>query len=91
MGADAKRRVRLLYFAWVREKVGCAAEDVELPGSVATVADLVRWLKQRGPQYGEAFARPQVVRAALDKVHVKPSATLGAAREIAFFPPVTGG
>lgn len=91
MGADAKRRVRLLYFAWVREKVGCAAEDVELPGSVATVADLVGWLKQRGPQYGEAFARPQVVRAALDKVHVKPSATLGAAREIAFFPPVTGG
>ncbi|MCZ7594900.1 MAG: molybdopterin converting factor subunit 1 [Hyphomicrobium sp.] len=83
--------MRLLYFAWVREKVGCAAEDVELPGSVATVADLVRWLKQRGPQYGEAFARPQVVRAALDKVHVKPSATLGAAREIAFFPPVTGG
>ncbi|KAB2939385.1 MAG: molybdopterin converting factor subunit 1 [Hyphomicrobium sp.] len=83
--------MRLLYFAWVREKVGCAAEDVELPGSVATVADLVGWLKQRGPQYGEAFARPQVVRAALDKVHVKPSATLGAAREIAFFPPVTGG
>lgn len=91
MGADAKRRVRLLYFAWVRERVGCAAEDVELPVSVATVADLIAWLKERGPQYGEAFARPQVVRAALDRVHVKPSATLGAAREIAFFPPVTGG
>jgi sulfur-carrier protein len=88
---DATRRVRLLYFAWVREKVGCSAEDVELPESVATVADLVGWLKERGPQYGEAFARPQVVRAALDKLHVKPTAALGAAREIAFFPPVTGG
>lgn len=91
MAEDTTRRVRLLYFAWVREKVGCSAEDVELPGSVATVADLVGWLKERGPQYGEAFARPQVVRAALDRVHVKPSAALGAAREVAFFPPVTGG
>jgi molybdopterin synthase sulfur carrier subunit len=80
-----------LYFAWVREKIGFPEESVELPGSVATVADLVDWLKDRGPQYGDAFARPQVVRAALDRVHVKPSTPLGAAREIAFFPPVTGG
>lgn len=91
MGSDATNRVRLFYFAWVREKVGCASEEVDLPREVETVADLVDWLKQRGPQYGEVFARPQVVRAALDKVHVKPTAVLGAAREIAFFPPVTGG
>jgi sulfur-carrier protein len=91
MSAEATRPVRLLYFAWVREKVGCASEDVELPPEVATVADLVAWLQRRGPQYGEAFARPQVVRAALDRVHVKPATALGAAREIAFFPPVTGG
>jgi sulfur-carrier protein len=83
--------VQIRYFAWVREKVGLETEDVELPANIATVADLVGWLKQRGPQYGEAFARPQVVRAALDKVHVKPTAALGTAREIAFFPPVTGG
>ena len=87
----AGRRVRLLYFAWVREKVGCASEDVELPPDVATVADLVAWLKQRGPQYGDAFAQAHVVRAALDRVHVKPAAALGGAREVAFFPPVTGG
>jgi molybdopterin synthase sulfur carrier subunit len=91
MSADATRHVRLLYFAWVREKVGRASEDIELPQGVATVEELVTWLKQRGPEYGEAFARPQVVRAALDKVHVKPSAALGSVREIAFFPPVTGG
>jgi len=91
MSADATRRVRLLYFAWVREKIGRATEDVDLPPDVATVEALVAWLKQRGDGYDEAFAKPQVVRAALDKVHVKPSAALGAAREIAFFPPVTGG
>lgn len=91
MSADATRRVRLLYFAWVREKIGVSAEEVDLPEAVASVDALVEWLKQRGPQYGEAFARPQVVRAALDRVHVKPSAALGAAREVAFFPPVTGG
>lgn len=91
MSANATRRVRLLYFAWVREKIGRASEDIELPRDIVTVADLVGWLTARGPEYGEAFARPQVVRAALDKVHVKPSAPLGAASEIAFFPPVTGG
>jgi sulfur-carrier protein len=91
MGENAAHRVRIRYFAWVREKVGCESEDVELPESVATVADLVGWLKQRGPQYEEAFARPQVVRAALDRVHVKSATALGATREIAFFPPVTGG
>lgn len=91
MSVDATRRVRLLYFAWVRERVGRSSEDVDLPGDVATVEDLVLWLKQRGPEYSEAFARPQVVRAALDKVHVKYGAALGTAREIAFFPPVTGG
>ncbi|MEO8421664.1 MAG: molybdopterin converting factor subunit 1 [Hyphomicrobium sp.] len=91
MGENAAHTVQIRYFAWLREKVGRESEDVELPAGVETVADLVGWLQQRGPQYVEAFARPQVVRAALDKVHVKPTAALGAAREIAFFPPVTGG
>jgi len=91
MGATPSRRMQLFYFAWVREKVGLASEEVELPQDVATVAALVDWLKQRGPQYEDAFARPQLVRAALDKVHVKPATSLGAAREVAFFPPVTGG
>jgi len=83
--------MKLLYFAWVREKVGRGAEEIELPAEVATVADLVGWLKSRGPEFDEAFARPELVRAAVDKVHVKGSATIAGAREIAFFPPVTGG
>ena len=83
--------INLLYFAWVREKVGKSAETVELPASVVTIADLVGWLIARGPEYAEAFARPDVVRAAIDRTHVKPAAAIGDAREIAFFPPVTGG
>jgi molybdopterin synthase sulfur carrier subunit len=83
--------VNILYFAWVREKVGRASETVETPPAVQTVADLVQWLRSRGPEYVEAFAKPEVVRAAIDRTHVKPSASIAGAREIAFFPPVTGG
>jgi molybdopterin synthase sulfur carrier subunit len=83
--------VKLLYFAWVREKTGKAEEIVDLPASVQTVANLIAWLKQRGPEYAEAFARPGVVRAAVDKTHVQATASIAGAREIAFFPPVTGG
>jgi len=83
--------VTLLYFAWVREKVGCAREDVDVPASIATVADLIDWLRTRGPEYENAFTRAEVIRTAINQTHVKPSAPLTGAREIAFFPPVTGG
>ncbi len=83
--------VKILYFAWVREKTGKAEEILDLPAGVQTVADLVAWLKERGPEYAEAFARPGVVRAAVDQTHVQPTASIAGAREIAFFPPVTGG
>ena len=82
---------KLLYFAWVREKIGKAEETLALPASVTTVAELVAWLVARGPEYAEAFAKPEVVRAAVDKSHVKVSASIRGAREIAFFPPVSGG
>jgi sulfur-carrier protein len=91
MSQDQPRRVKILYFAWVREKVGRGEEEIELPATVTTVADVIAWLKARGPEFDEAFARPQTVRAALDKVHVKATAPIASAREIAFFPPVTGG
>jgi molybdopterin synthase sulfur carrier subunit len=83
--------VKLVYFAWVRERVGKTDEDIEVPESVGTVADLVRWLKGRGEEYGYAFENEGVVRAAIDHVHVKPEASIAGAREIAFFPPMTGG
>ena len=83
--------VTLLYFAWVREKVGRAREELVLPASVATVAELVAWLRSRGPEYENAFARGDIIRAAVNQTHVKPAASIAGAREIAFFPPVTGG
>jgi molybdopterin synthase sulfur carrier subunit len=83
--------VKLLYFAWVRERVGKPEELIELPAHVATVSDLLAWLQLRGPEYAAAFQRSDIIRAAIDRMHVKPSASLAGAREIAFFPPVTGG
>ena len=83
--------VKLVYFAWVRERVGRSEETVELPAGIGTVAELAAWLKSRGPEYASAFAKPEVIRAAIDHTHVKPSASIAGAREIAFFPPVTGG
>ncbi|MBK5198679.1 MAG: molybdopterin converting factor subunit 1 [Methyloceanibacter sp.] len=83
--------MRLLYFAWVKEKVGVAAEEVELPHGVTTIGELMTWLKGRGPEFANAFERSEVIRAAIDQSHVRHDAKIGAAREIAFFPPVTGG
>ena len=83
--------MRLVYFAWVRERVGKTEEEVDLPEGIATVADLVRFLKSRGEEYQHAFENETVARAAIDHVHVKPDAAIGGAREIAFFPPMTGG
>jgi molybdopterin synthase sulfur carrier subunit len=83
--------VKLLYFAWVREKVGVSQEMVELPPEVHSVGDLIGWLSARGPEYAAAFERPAVIRAAIDQTHVRHDAPVAGAREIAFFPPVTGG
>ena len=83
--------MRIVYFAWVRERIGKTDEDVEVPANVTTVADLANWLAGRGEEYAHAFENPAVVRAAIDKRHVKPDTVLAGAREIAFFPPMTGG
>jgi molybdopterin synthase sulfur carrier subunit len=83
--------MRLSYFAWVRERVGKAQEEIELPHDVATVGDLVAWLKGRGEEYAYAFEHADVIRAAIDRRHVRADAAIAGAREIAFFPPMTGG
>lgn len=83
--------MRLLYFAWVREKTGIAAEDVDVPGDISTVSELIAWLKTRGPEFANAFERAEVIRAAIDQSHARHDAKIGGAHEIAFFPPVTGG
>ena len=83
--------IRLVYFAWVRERIGKSDELVDLPATVNTVADVIAWLATRGPEYAHAFEQPAIIRSALDKAHAQPNAPVAGAREIAFFPPVTGG
>ncbi|WP_188611233.1 molybdopterin converting factor subunit 1 [Chelatococcus reniformis] len=83
--------MKLIYFAWVRERIGRNEEEIFPPAAVVTVADLARWLAGRGEEYANAFADPDVVRAAIDRRHVQPGAPIAGAREIAFFPPMTGG
>jgi sulfur-carrier protein len=83
--------VKLRYFAWVRERVGKPEEDVEIPATVSTVGELMTWLSSRGEQYAHAFENPKIIRAAIDRTHVKPQTPIKGAVEIAFFPPMTGG
>jgi molybdopterin synthase sulfur carrier subunit len=83
--------MKVKYFAWVRERIGKAEETIEPPASVRTVEDLIGWLTKRGETYAHAFERPTVIRAAIDHAHVKPETAIAGAREIAFFPPMTGG
>jgi molybdopterin synthase sulfur carrier subunit len=83
--------MKVKYFAWVRERIGISEEMIEPPAGVRTVDDLIGWLSQRGETYAYAFEKPKVIRAAIDHTHVKPDATISGAREIAFFPPMTGG
>lgn len=83
--------MKLLYFAWVREKTGTSAEEVGIPESIATVSDLVDWLKTREGGYAEAFADQNVVRAAVNQEYVTLDHAVSDDDEVAFFPPVTGG
>lgn len=83
--------MKLLYFAWVRERIGRREEELDPPGSVATVGDLVSWLRSRGPEYENALSEPGVIRVAVDRLHAAPGTPLAGAREVALFPPMTGG
>ena len=83
--------MKVKYFAWVRERIGKSEETIEPPPAVRTVEDLMTWLARRGETYAHAFETPKVIRAAIDHAHVKPDTEIAGAREIAFFPPMTGG
>ena len=83
--------MKLLYFAWVRERVGKPDEEIDPPANVRTVSELIAWLSGRGEEYAYAFENAKVIRTAIDHAHVKPDAAIAGAREIAFFPPMTGG
>ena len=83
--------MKILYFAWLRERVGLGEEDLTPPGDVVDVAGLVAWLRGRSPGHDAAFAQGRMVRCAVDQVFATPETPVAGAAEIAFFPPVTGG
>lgn len=83
--------MKLVYFAWVRERIGKAEEELVPPENVRTVADLIAWLSEQGEGYAHAFEKAPFIRAAIDRKHVRHDMALAGAREVAFFPPMTGG
>ena len=83
--------MRILYFAWVRERIGTGQEEVAPPASVTTVAALIAWLGRHSDGHAAAFADPSRLRAAIDGAFVPLDALLAGATELALFPPVTGG
>ena len=83
--------MKILYFAWLRTKIGTSEEDVTPPAEIRDVAGLMTWLRSRGPSYATALANPAVVRVAVNQVHARPDQPIEVGDEIALFPPVTGG
>jgi len=83
--------MKILYFAWIRAKIGIAAEDVTPPAEVTTVGALLDWLADRGPSYAEALKTRSVVKTAVNQEYVDDHYPVAAGDEIALFPPVTGG
>lgn len=83
--------MKLLYFAWVRAKIGIGQEEVPLPDGVATVADLLDWLRTRGDGYRAALAHPATIRVAVNLDYADFDQPLADSDEVALFPPVTGG
>jgi molybdopterin synthase sulfur carrier subunit len=83
--------MKLLYFAWLRQRIGIPGEDIDLPEGVGTVQELVAWLRDRGGNYAEALANPAIVRVAVNQAYAQPGDPVSDTDEVALFPPVTGG
>ena len=83
--------MKILYFARVRQIVGRGEDQVDVPAAVKTVRELIEFLKLRDEGCAAAFADLRTIRVALNQAHAALDAPLGEAREVAFFPPVTGG
>lgn len=83
--------VKLVYFAWVREKIGKDEEELDLPETVKTGEDLIAYLTGLGDEYAEAFQFPDAIRMAINMEHAEHDEPIAGAREIGLFPPMTGG
>lgn len=83
--------MQVLYFGWVRSKIGVGQEEISLPGNVANVGELIEWLKARGDGYAVAFADSAAIRAAVNHEIAAHDVPVAAGDEVALFPPMTGG
>ncbi len=83
--------MKILYFAWVRQKLGVASEEVSPPGEVRTAGELLKWLRGLDEAHAEALGDETALRIAVDRNHADPDTPVQDAREVAFFPPMTGG
>ena len=83
--------MKLVYFAWVRERIGKGEEELDLPENVVTAGDLIQYLSGLGEEYEAAFQFPQAIRIAVNQEHVEHDEPIAGAREIGLFPPMTGG
>ena len=83
--------VTLVYFAWVRERIGKGEEEIELPADVKTAGDLIAYLATLGEEYENALQFPKAIRVAINQEHVEHDEPIAGAREIGLFPPMTGG
>ena len=83
--------MKMLYFAWVRQKIGLAEEIATPPNSVNTAGELIDWLVGLSPGHAEAFANRGTIRIAINQIFAEPEDSIVGVTEIAFFPPVTGG
>ena len=83
--------MKIVYFAWLRDRVGVSEETLSVPASVGDVGGLIDWLKERGPGHAQAFADLSIVRVAVNQEYVQADHPVTDSDEVAFFPPVTGG
>jgi sulfur-carrier protein len=83
--------LRIVYFAWVRERIGKDSEELDLPASVTTVGDLLGYLKTLGEEYAHALEFDRVIRVAINHEHADHDEPIAGAREVGIFPPMTGG
>jgi sulfur-carrier protein len=84
-------KLQLRFFASLREALGISQEEITIPGTVKTIADLRMYLIERGNPWAEVLAESKVLRCALNQIMVDASTPLKENAEVAFFPPVTGG
>jgi molybdopterin converting factor subunit 1 len=89
--SDNARPLTVLYFAWLRERVGTGEESVVLPTGIGTVGELMVWLARRSPRHAAAFENRRTIRCAVNQDFADSDAPVRPGDEVAFFPPVTGG